>query len=178
MTSQQSLDDVLELAKRSGSVDACLRGLAEKLNPEFPVDRIIVGLVHPDGERLVLLGVWGSTTTQFRIGATVRLTATVFHRLRDEGEPRVNGSGIRVEEMPLVEQVLWLEGMRSTVSLPLRRQDGSTVGILVFSSESEDVMSRHLLLFETIGLLFEETLVRLGQAQLQDELRVESLAAD
>jgi hypothetical protein len=178
MTAQQSLEDVLELAKRSGSLDACLRGLAEKLNTGFPVDRIIVGLVHPDGQRLVLVGVWGSTPTQFRIGATVRLTATVFHHLEDEGEPRVSGSEIRVEDMPLVEQVLWLEGMRSTASLPLRRQDGSTVGILLFSSESENVMSRHLLLFETIGLLFEDTLVRLGQAQLQDQLEAESLSAD
>ena len=173
MTSQQSLEDVLELAKSSGSLDDCLRGLAQKLNPEFPVDRIIVGVVHPDGRRLVLVGVWGSAPTQFRIGATVRLNATAFQRLEQEERPRVSGAEIQVQDLPLVEQVLWIEGMRSTLSLPLR-QEGPTVGILLFSSQSENVMSSHLLLFETIGLVFEETLVQLGRARLEEQLRAES----
>jgi GAF domain-containing protein len=134
-------------------------------------------VLHPDGRRLVLVGVWASAPTQFRIGATVRLNATAFQHLEQEGQPRVIGGEIRVKDLPLVEQVLWIEGMRSTLSLPLR-QEGPTVGILLFSSQSENVMSSHLLLFETIGLVFEETLVQLGRARLEEQLRAESPTSD
>jgi hypothetical protein len=173
MTSKHSLETVLELAKRSGSLDDCLRGLAERLNTELSMDRILVGMVHPDGRRLVLVGVWASATTQFRLGATVRLDATAFREWERGRESRVIGREIRVKDMPLVEQVLWLEGMRSWLSLPLR-EDESTVGVLMFSSESDEAVSTHLLLFETIGLMFEPTLVRLGRARMEEALRSES----
>src|SRR5205823_6321688 len=78
MSSVPSLEDVLERGRRDRSLDECLAGLAEVLNTELPVHRLVAGLIHPDRERLVLVGVWTSGPTQIRLGAVVRPEATAF----------------------------------------------------------------------------------------------------
>ena len=165
------LEDVLERARRHGSLDNCLTGLAELLELEFPLHRIVVGLLHPDGERLVLVGVWTSGPTQIRPDAVVRSDATAFPRLL-LGEEIVAMQEEPVPEgLPLLEKVLWTEGIRSVMSIPLR--DGATLsGILILASRVAGAFPEgQRLLFGTLGILCETTLLELGRPRLDEALR-------
>src|SRR5919201_141870 len=101
------LEDVLERARRSGSLQDCLAGLADLLKVEYPIHRVIVGLLHPDNARLALVGVWTSGPTQLRTGALVRVDATAFPRLREGEEIVATEEDASPESLPLLEKVLW-----------------------------------------------------------------------
>jgi GAF domain len=173
MAPAPNFQDVLDSARRSGSLNECLAGLAAQLAPEFPIHRMVVGLLHPDGERLVLVAVWSVGPTQVRPGAKVRVDSTSFQRAA-EAEGAVLMAEGPFESMPLLERFLWTEGIRSAVSMPLR-DDGATMGILICASQERGAISPpDSLLFGTIGLLCQDTILQLGRVRLEELLRSES----
>lgn len=173
MAPAPNFQDVLDRARRSGSLNECLAGLAAQLAPEFPIHRMVVGLLHPDGERLVLVAVWSVSPTQVRPGAKVRVDSTSFQRAA-EAEGAVLMAQGSFASMPVLERVLWAEGIRSAVSMPLRDGDAS-VGILICASREPGAISAtDSLLFGTIGVLCEKTILQLGRPRLEEVLRSES----
>jgi GAF domain-containing protein len=168
------LEDVLERARSLGSLDDCLAGLATVLGLEFSLHRIVVGLLHPDRERLVLVGVWTSGPTQVRPDAVVRTDATAFPRLLRGEEIVALQEEDGPEGLPLLEKVLWTEGIRSALSIPLR--EGATPsGILILASRVPGAFPEgQRLLFGTLGILCEATLLELGRPRVDDVLRREA----
>jgi hypothetical protein len=165
MPGNRTLQGILDDARRSGSLDECLTGLAATLNAEFPIDRIVVGLRPPGGNRLELVGVWTAGATQLRRGATLRLDATSFRRIEESGESLTVSGYVSAQSLPLIEQVLRTERVSSAVSVPLW-EDDSVVGLVTFGSRALDAFSRHRLLFETIGIMFQNAFVELGRRAL------------
>ena len=173
MSSVPSLEDVLERGRRDRSLDECLAGLAEVLNTELPVHRLVAGLIHPDRERLMLVGVWTSGPTQVRLGAVVRLEATAFPQMV-EGAGPVLMEGTPERGLRLLERVLWTERIRSVMSVPLREEEAPS-GILIVGSQVPDAFTEdHLLLFSTLGFVCQDILLELGRLRLEDLLRTES----
>jgi hypothetical protein len=134
---------------------------------------MIAGLLHPDGERLVLVAVWTVGPTHVRPGARVRVDSTSFERAAEAEGAVVMAQGAP-ENRPMLENVLWSEGIRSGLSIPVTEQE-VTVGVLIFASREPDAISAaDSLLFGTIGVLCEETILQLGRPRLEELLRSES----
>jgi hypothetical protein len=134
---------------------------------------MIAGLRHPDGERLVLVAVWTAAPTHIRPGARVRMDSTSFQRAAEE-EGAVVMRQDSLAELPVLEKVLRAEGIGSAVSIPLRDR-GDTVGILICASREPDAISAgDSLLFGTIGVLCEETILQLARPRLEELLRSDS----
>jgi len=168
------LEDALARARRLGSLHEALVGLANLFTLEFPVHRVIVGLLHPDGERLVLVGVWSSGPTQVRLGALVRVEATAFPELLQGEEIVVTDEHASPHELPLLEKILWAEGVRSMVTIPVR-DNAIPVGVLILASRLPGGLpAGQRLLFGTLGIVCEKTLVELGLHQMTELLRTES----
>src|SRR5437667_7497644 len=148
------------------SVDEWLARMVEGLRPHFPIDRATLRVVDPEDGEAVVVGQYVEHPTAIPVGTRVPYRATSFPRAVREQRPIMSVDEDQEFPLPLLDQILWEEGVRSWVSVPLW-QGSRAAGLLSFSSAEQDTFSdRDRLLFENIGLLCQDVLLALAYRRM------------
>jgi GAF domain-containing protein len=149
------------------SVDQWLARMVEGLRPHYPIDRATVRIIDPEDGEVVVVGQYVELPTALTVGTRIPYRSTSFPRVVRERRPLMSCDiEDREHPLPLLEQILWEEGVRSWVSIPLRGEI-RTVGLLSFSSPEPDAFDdEDRVLFENIGLLCQDMLVALASRRL------------
>ncbi|MDP9340565.1 MAG: GAF domain-containing protein [Actinomycetota bacterium] len=148
------------------SVDEWLASVVGGLRQHLPIDRATLRVVDPEDGEVVVVGQYVERPTAIQVGTRVPYRSTSFPRAVRERRPVMSSDQDQEFPLPLLDQILWEEGVRSWVSVPLR-QGTKTVGLLSFSSpEPEAFSERDRLLFENIGLLCQDVLLALAYRRM------------
>jgi GAF domain-containing protein len=148
------------------SVDEWLARMVQGLRDHYPIDRATLRVVDPEDGEAVVVGQYVEHPTALPVGTRVPYRATSFPRAVRERRPIMSLDQEQEFPLPLLDQILWEEGVRWWVSIPLR-QGNKTVGLLSFSSPDRDAFSeRDRLLFENIGLLCQDVLLALAYRRM------------
>lgn len=128
---------LVRAVRDSATLEAALEALARALGPRFPVIRVSLRLLDPEGF-MELVGVWAGEPTRLPAGTRMHVRATSFPEVLREGRAIVSEdigeiSGLA---LPLLDQLLLAlaEGVQSWVAVPVRRA-WALVGLLNFSSD-------------------------------------------
>jgi GAF domain-containing protein len=139
-----------------------LGALAACLSPHFPIARVSLRVVDPVRERLAMRGVWSEAETAVGAGVSIPTASTSFLDL----ERAARSLLYRWEDLPeprgLLDQVMFDEGLRAWVVVPLRH--GRTiVAVLNLSSRDPDAFTTSdLPFFDDLGLVVEDQLLDLS----------------
>jgi hypothetical protein len=138
-----------------GALAACLTG-------HFPIARVSLRALDPAQERLAIRGVWSEGETAVGPGVSIPTAGTSFLDLERAGRSLL----FRWEDLPeprgLLDQVMFDEGLRAWVVVPLRH--GRTIlAVLNISSRDPDAFSTSdLPFFDDLGLVVEDALLDLS----------------
>ncbi len=149
------------------SVDQWLARMVEGLRDHYSINRATVRIIDPEDGEVVVVGQYAEQPTALRVGTRIPFRSTSFPRVTRERRPLMSiDEEDREFPLPLLEQILWEEGVRSWVSIPLRGEF-KTVGLLSFTSPEPDAFTEEdRVLFENIGLLCQDVLVALASRRL------------
>jgi GAF domain-containing protein len=148
------------------SLDEWLARMVEGLRPHFAMDRASVRVVDPDDGEVVFVGQHVEHPTALPVGTRVPYRSTAFPRVVRERRALMSIDEEQEFPLALLDQILWEEGVRSWVSVPLYH-DGRTSGLLSFSSpQPEAFCEEDRLLFENIGLLCQDVLLAMAYRAL------------
>ena len=140
--------------------------MVESLRPHFATDRATLRVVDPDDGESVFVGQYVEHPTAIPVGTRVPYRATSFPRAVRERRPLLSSDEDQEFPLPLLDQILWEEGVRSWVTVPLRHGN-RTSGLLTFSSPKPGAFSEDdRLLFENIGLLCQDVLLALAYRRM------------
>jgi transcriptional regulator with GAF, ATPase, and Fis domain len=136
-----------------------LSNVVVSLYPSYLVTRASVALLdRSDPTTIRVDAVAGLGPSAIVAGTPLHIGATDFARARGAGRslvcrpPRVRG------ERTVLDDILWEEGVRSSVATPLRR-DGADFGMLTVSSGDPDAFgSDDLSLFDSLARIVESRL--------------------
>jgi GAF domain-containing protein len=148
------------------SVDEWLAKMVEGLREHFAIDRASLRVIDPEDGEVVYVGQYVEHPTALPVGTRVPYRSTSFPRAVRERRPIMSTDEDQEFPLPLLDQILWEEGVRRWVSVPLR-QGNRTVGLLSFSSREPEAFSeRDRLLFENLGLLCQDVLLALAYRRM------------
>ena len=148
------------------SVDEWLASMVEGLRPHFAIGRATLRVVDPDDGEVVFVGQYVEHPTAVPVGTRVPYRSTSFPRAVREQRPLLSTDEDQEFPLPLLDQILWEEGVRSWVTVPMR-QGNRTSGLLSFSSPDPGAFSEDdLLLFENLGLLCQDVLMALAYRRM------------
>jgi GAF domain-containing protein len=159
-TELERVDDVAR------SLDRWLAQVVEGLRRHFPIDRATVRMIDPEDGEVVFVGQYVEQPTALPVGTRIPYRSTSLARVAREHGPIMSVDEEQEFPPPLLDQILWEEGVRCWVSVPLRRKN-KTVGLLSFSSPDPGAFTdEDRLLFENIGLLCQDMLLALASRRL------------
>lgn len=144
------------------TVGGALGALARSLRGRFPITRVSLRVLDPDGARLSIRGVWSESATAVGRGVSIPTASTSFLDLERAGRSLL----YRWDDLPdppaLLDQVLFDEGLRAWVVVPVRR--GTSIeGVLNLSSRDGDAFAASdLPFFDDIGSAIEDALLELA----------------
>jgi GAF domain-containing protein len=138
-----------------GALAACLR-------PHFPIARVSLRVLDPVQERLAIRGVWSEGETAVGAGVSIPTAGTSFTELERAGRSLLLRWEDLAEPRGLLDQVMFDEGLRAWVVVPLRH--GRTIlAVLNLSSCDPDAFtSSDLPFFDDLGLVVEDALLDLS----------------
>jgi GAF domain-containing protein len=148
------------LVLRAHTINDVLLQLVKVLQPQIPgLWRLSVRRFLPQEGQLQLVAVWSASDTRLRAGTSISAGASSMPEVLKLDRPVFSGEDS--EEGTFLLQVLATEGIRSWVSIPLRRGP-QTVGLLSVSSMQPDAIDPiDSAFFEAMGKAVEARLPQL-----------------
>ena len=142
------------------SLEAALAGLVGCLDGRFrQLTRVSMRALAPDGRSLVIVGVWSIGETNLGPGGMMSILSSSYPEMVAAGRTIL----AHQTDDPVLTDILRTEGVRSWVSVPLRRRERIVAMLSISSWASEAFSEEDLPLLDDLGAALQERLLELAE---------------